>query len=564
MVSFKNIIDLLTILGSLMLFLFGMKLMSESLQTIAGRRIKSLIADLTSNHLKAIITGFLITGIVQSSSAVTVVLVSFVNAGILSLTQGLGIMMGANIGTTITAWLVTFFGFKFEFTTILLPLLGLGLPLLFVPGAKNRAYGELIIGFAILFFGLQFMKNSLPGIDENSPMVGLISSITGHGFRSVLLYTFYGLLITLILQSSSATITLTFVLCFNGYISYEAAAAMILGENLGTTITANLAAIVANRAAKRIALGHTLFNLAGLVWALILFYPMVRATENTALWISGYNHTSEFLIPLGLSIFHSGFNIINTLLLAGFIPFFRRVLEKIIVLRSNEKKNFRLRYFKSRFIAMNEVDILQAHEQISYFGRHVSYMFSLIPLYLTEKRDAKIEKIQRRLFKCEDEADDLDREITDFITRITENDLSEANSRKIRAMLKITDDLESIADQCFQMERTIRRKNEANAWFTQEMRDDLSALFLLVKNSLDTMNENLSHDYRPGILSKATENELKINEMRDKLILSNRIRLEAGEYNYKHASFYAELLNQCEKLADHIINVNQAIASNIK
>ncbi|MBW6492710.1 MAG: Na/Pi cotransporter family protein [Lentimicrobium sp.] len=564
MVSFSYIIDLLTILGSLMLFLFGMKLMSEAMQSIIGKRLKQLFSGLVSNRFKAIVTGILITGIIQSSSAITVVLVSFVNAGIFSLTQGLGIMMGANIGTTVTAWLVTFFGFKFEFTNILLPILGLSLPLLFLHGAKSRSYGELILGFAILFLGLQFMKNSLPNIDESSPIVVFISSIAGHGLGSLLLFALSGLIITLIIQSSSATITLTFVLCANGYISFEAAAAMILGENLGTTVTANVAAIVANRAAKRIALGHTLFNLFGLIWVFILFVPIIRLTENIALWIAGYNHSSEYLIPVGLSLFHTSFNILNTILLVGFIPILQKILEKLILLRPNEKKNFRLRYFKSRFIAVNEVDIMQAHEQISYFGRHVANMFSLIPLYLTEKRNVKIEKIQKKLFKLEDDSDNLDREITDYITRIAENDLSEANSRKIRAMLKITDDLESIADQCLQMERTIRKKNEAKAWFTQEMRDDLSVLFLLVKNTLNTMNENLSRDYRPGILSKATENELKINEMRDKLIQSNRQRLEAGEYNYKHASFYAELLNQCEKLADHVINVNQAIASNSK
>jgi phosphate:Na+ symporter len=565
MVSFSSIINILTILGSLMLFLFGMKLMSESLQRISGNRLRNIFSSIASNRLKAITAGVVVTGVIQSSSAVTVMLVSFVNAGLLSLSQAIGIMMGANMGTTVTAWLITLFGFKFEFTTILLPVLGLALPFLFLPGARNKSLGEFLIGFSILFLGLQFMKNSLPGIDENSPIVAFITSISSQGTGSYLLFAAAGFLITLLIQSSSATIALTFVMCHNGYIGYDAAAAMILGENLGTTVTANIAAIVANRSAKRLAFSHTLFNLTGIIWALLFFRFLVGISYNLADYITGNSPIeSEAIVPLGLSIFHTGFNVMNTLILVWFIPSIKHLLEIIIPLRPNEKKSFKLRYFKSRFMAINEVDILQAHEQISYFGRHVAYMFNLIPEYLIEKREQKSEKIQKRLYKSEEQADELDREITDYITRIAENDLSEANSRKVRAMLKITDDLESIADQCLQMERTIRRKNEASAWFTQEMRDDLFELFNLVKESLNTMNENLAGDYRPGILAKATEHELKVNELRDKLIQSNKLRLEAGEYQYKHASFYAELLNQCEKLADHVINVNQAIASNIK
>lgn len=562
MANIGTLLNFLTIFGSLMLFVFGMKLMSEALQKLAGKRLRIAFSNLASRPLRAIAAGFVITGIMQSSSAVTVMLVSFVNAGIFSLSQGLGIMMGANIGTTITAWLVTLFGFHFEFTSILLPVLGLGLPFLFLPGSRNRSIAEFVLGVAILFLGLQFMKDSMASVSETSVVASFFSTLTGSGISNMMLFAAAGLVITLIIQSSSATITLTFVLCYSGYISYESAAAMILGENLGTTITANLSAIMANRAAKRIALGHTIFNAFGLIWAFILFVPFVNLTEKIALWMTGYNAASTNLIPIGLSVFHTGFNVANTLLLVWFIPALKRVLEKMIPLKANEKKTFRLRYFKSRFIAMNEVDILQAHEQIAFFGRHVAYMFNLIPEYITEKREPKILKIQKRLNKSEEEADELDYEITDFITRIAENDLSVSNSRKIRAMLKITDDLESIADQCLQMERTIRRKNEAKAWFTQEMRDDLFMLFDLVKETLKTMNENLARDYRPGILAKATENELRVNEMRDKLIQTNRMRLESGEYNYKFASFYSDLLNECEKLADHVINVNEAIASN--
>jgi phosphate:Na+ symporter len=563
--NFDTVIALLTLLGSLTLFLFGMKLMSESLQLFSGNRLRSVFSSIASNKVKAIAAGFLVTGLIQSSSAVTVMLVSFVNAGLLSLIQALGLMMGANIGTTVTAWLITFFGFKFEFTTILLPVLGLSLPLLFLPGARNRAAGEFLLGFAILFLGLQFLKNSLPGIDESSPIISFITTISNYGTGKYLIYASAGLLITLIIQSSSATIALTFVICNQGYISYEAAAAMILGENLGTTITANLAAIVANRSAKRLALGHTLFNFFGLIWAFAFFGFLVKLSSDAASFITG---NSTFLakapIPLGLSIFHSGFNLINTLLLFGLIPYFKKLLEKIIPLRSNEKKSYRLRYFKSRFLAMNEIDILQVHEEIMNFGKLATAMFNLIPEYLMEKGDDKYEKLRKRIYKYEEQSDEIDREITHFLTRISENNLSEANSRRVTAMFKITDDIESIADQCFQMERVIQKKNEAKAWFSQEMRDELFSLFSLVNEAMATMTENLSQEYRPGILAKAAENEIKINELRDKLLQKNKQRIESGENDYKHAEFYVELIKHCETLADHIINVNQAIASNTK
>lgn len=565
MANFNTVISILSILGSLTLFLFGMKLMSESLQRFSGNRMRAVFSSIASNKLKAITAGLLVTGVIQSSSAVTVMLVSFVNAGLLSLTQALGIMMGANIGTTVTAWLITFFGFSFDFSLILLPLLGLSLPLLFINGVKYRSAGEFMLGFAILFLGLQFMKNTLPGINENSPIMSFFTSITAQGMGKYLIYSSAGLFITLFVQSSSATMALTLVMCNNGYISYDAAAAMILGENLGTTLTANLAAIVANRSAKRLALGHTLFNFFGLLWAFIFFSFLVKWSFEAATLLTGNSPVSSNLRnPIGLSIFHTGFNLINSLILIWFIPSFKKVLEYILPVLKSEKNNYKLKYFKSWFTPMNVVDILQAHEEINNFGKHVTFMFSLIPEYLMEKEDDKYNRLRKRIYKCEEQADDLERQITYFLTRITENDLTEANSRRITAMVKITDEIESIADQCIQMERTIHEKNEAKAWFSQEMRQELFSLFSLVNEALLAMNENLSREYRPGILAKATEKEIKINELRDKLVLSNKLRIESGEYNFKQIGYYNELLNHCEKLANYVINVEKAIASNTK
>lgn len=556
---------ILTILGSLALFLFGMKLMSESLQRMGGNQLHKIFSTVASNKYKAIFSGVLVTGIIQSSSAVTVMLVSFINAGFFTLTQGLGIMMGANIGTTVTAWLVSYFGFHFDFNIVLLPMLGLALPFLFFQSAGKRSVGEFFIGFALLFLGLQFMKNALPGVSENSEFVNFISGITGSGLSSILLFIGAGLVITLIIQSSSATMALTMVICYNGWISYEAAAAMILGENIGTTITAIIASVMANRPAKRLALGHLLFNVFGVIWMLIFFSFFVKLSAIATAYISGSSPLdTAFAVPVGLSVFHTGFNLLNTLLLAGFIPYFRKLLEIIIPLRSNEKKNFRLKYIRSGFMTMNEIPLLQAREEILIFGKHISYMFNLIPEYLIEKRERKYLKLQKRIFKFEEQSDEMELEIRHYLTRAAEQDLTEAGSRCISSMLKIIDDIESMADQCMQMESTIDRKNRENAWFTQEMRDDLAVLFGLVNNAIDNMNLNLSKEYRPGILAKATEAELKINEFRSKLLLENRSRLDKGESTYQQVLFFTELVSQCEKLADHIINVNQAIASNVR
>lgn len=562
---FDNIILILTILGSLTLFLYGMKLMSESLQKIGGNSLRGIFSFIASNRTRAIFSGLLVTAVIQSSTTVTVMLVSFTNAGLFTLTQALGLMIGANIGTTITAWLVSYFGFNFDLSIILLPILGLTLPFLFFPSSSKRSIGEFLIGFSILFLGLQFLKNSLPDISGNTQLLGMISGMSDFGIGSTMLFALAGIFITVVVRASSASIALTMVMCHNGWITYDAAVAMVLGENIGTTLTANIAAIVANRPAKRLALGHTLFNVFGSIWALIFFSFFVNLSADASAFITGYSPFENVdSVPVGLSVFHSGFNILNTLLLAGFIPLFKKLLEFLIPLKPNEKKSFSLKYINRGYLTLNEMSLLQAREEIHLFGKHVATMFSLIPEYLIEKREKKYLKLQKRIFKFEEQADEMEAEIRHYLTRTAEQDLTESGSRKISSMLKIIDDIESIADQCMQMERTINRKNAEKSWFTQEMRGDLHNLFSLIKDALENMNFNLSMDYRPGILAKAAETELKINELRDRLLFENNNRVERGEYSYQHAAYFTGLVSQCEKLADHVINVNQAIASNVK
>lgn len=561
--NLEILVLILTILGSLSLFLFGMKLMSESLQRFSGNRLRTIFSSIASNRFKAISAGFVVTGIIQSSSAITVMLVSFVNAGLFSLSQALAIMMGANIGTTVTAWLITLFGFKFELSSILLPLLGLSLPLLFLPGVRNRAAGEFLLGFVILFLGLEFMKNSLPDINENSPILTFFTSISDHVTVKYLIFAGAGLIVTMIIQSSSATIALTIVMCSKGYITYDAAVAMVLGENLGTTITANLAALMANRAAKRLALGHALFNFFGLIWAFIFFGLLVKLSFNAATLLSGSIPVpTQELYPVGLSILHSGFNLINTLILAWFIPAFKRLLEVIIPLLESEKKSYKLRYFRSAYMAINDVDILQVREEIHNFGTHSTDMFGLIPEYLLKKGEDKYDKLRKEIYKCAEHSDEINKEITHYLTRIAENDLTKVNSQRISAMFKINDEIENITNQCLQMERTIRYKNEAGAWFSQEMRENLFALFNLINEAFAVMNENLSQEYKPAAFTKSSEIENKINELHAKLLQTNKLRIESGENTFKQGTYFIELTNHAETLANHIFNVNQALTGN--
>lgn len=555
--------NLLSVMGSLALFLLGMKLMSEALQRIMGSRLRQLFTSGPTNRLNDVASGALVTGLTQSSSAVILLIISFISAGLIPIMQGLSVMIGANIGTTITGWIIALLGFNSHFLVYLLPLMGISLPLLFIPGRHYRAYGEFLMGFSMLFLGVYFLTWSL---SANAPLNEWVNQYTHDIFtwKQLLLYTFAGILLSIVIPSSNATLALIFVLCFAGYLPLEYAASLVAGQNFGTTIWVILAAYHANAASRRIAAGHWWFNLIGLVLSLILFYPLLWVSIEVALFISQTTVLNPTAAPIALAAFHTFFNLLPALVIILAMPAFKWLIYQFIPYRSGENKALQLRYFKSRFIVSNEVNLIQAAEEIHLFGKHVELMFSLIPKYLTEKHADKFEKIQKRLFRLEDRADERERLIENFITHIAENDLTEANARRIRSMLKIINNLESIADQCMQMERTIRRKNEANAWFTPEMRANVFTMFGHVQHALEVMNNNLSNDYRPGILLEATQLELQINELRNTMLDENMQRFNRGDFTYSHLKFFSDLMNECEKLADHIINVNQAIASNMR
>lgn len=560
--AFNIIITILTIIGSLGIFLFGMILMSESLQKVAGIRMRRILSTITSNDFRGVMTGLSITGAIQSSSATTVMLISFVNAGLISLRRSFSLIMGANIGTTITAWIIVLLGFgqTFNITSIVLPLVALSLPLFFSGKNMQRSWAEFIIGFAILFMGLQFLKANIPFVDESSMFVQHFKNLVHYGFLSVLLFVGIGFLLTIIFQSSSAVMALTFVIAVDGWISFDIAAAMVLGENLGTTITANIAALVANRSAKRSALFHVLFNLIGIMWALILFGFLTRAIDYFMVQTTGDSITHDpDTIPLGLAIFHTGFNILNTILFLGLLPASERLLKKIIP-GSNYKRRekFRLVHIGSYYLSTSELSIIQAKKEIMVMAGLVVKLFNLVPALMIEWEEPQYEKIYKKITKYERITDRIEKEISDYLTKVSESKLSHQGTEQVRTMLKIIDDMESIGDSCRKMATGIYMKNKESIYFIQEIRDDLDHMFSLIQSALLVMSENISKE-EPD-LDQAYELENKINKLRDTLKEKSIESIKEGKYTHKTAAVFTDLVHHCERIGDHAINVSEALS----
>ncbi|MDD3962681.1 MAG: Na/Pi cotransporter family protein [Bacteroidales bacterium] len=566
MAVFHAIGQVLTLLGSLALFLFGMKQMSESLQRVAGSKMRNILNSMTSTRFKGVLTGFTITSVLQSSSATTVMIVSFVNAGLLTLTGSIGVIMGANIGTTVTAWLISLLGFKVSISALSLPLIGIFLPLMFSKRGKRKAWGEFVLGFAILFLGLRFLKDSVPDVQSNPEFFTFLADFSNLGYLSIFIFVMIGTLLTVIIQSSSATMALTLVLCYNGVIPFELAASMVLGENIGTTITANIAAIVANASAKRAARAHFLFNVFGVIWILIIFHPFLNAIDffiekSTGISVFGdiSNPEVQGMITIALSIFHTAFNIINTFLLVWFTNLLAKIATLMVRDRGSDEE-FRLRYIASGYMSTSELSTLQAKKEIVFMAERVKKMFTLVPKLLVEKQTKEYTKYLHKMEVYEDITDRMEIEIGNYITRITENDLSIEGSKRVSAMLKIVDELESVADTCFQMSKVIDSKNEKKVWFTQELRDTLNEMFSLVDVAIDNMNKNLSGDYHKIDFVAARNIEIQINKMRDKLKKANSKALKKEQYSFNTGTYYSDLISLSEKIGDYIDNINEAIA----
>lgn len=551
--------DFLKLIGSLGVFLYGMKLMSEALQKVAGERMRHILSAMTSNRLKGVITGILITAIIQSSSATTVMVVSFVNAGLLNLIESIGVIMGANVGTTVTAWLISILGFKVSMAEISLPMIGLSLPLLFSNKRSKKNWGELIIGFGLLFIGLEFLKSSMPNLDENPEMFTFLQEYADMGYASYILFMIIGTVLTILIQSSSATMALTLVMCANGWINFEIAASMVLGENIGTTVTANLAAMVANTTAKRAAFAHFLFNVFGVIWVLAIFPLFLSWMEGLSIALGiGNPETSVEAVPMALSLFHTTFNIANVLILIWFTKLIARLTSKIIPTKETGDDVFKLKHIKIGLLSTPDTSLFQAKQEISLYGKNTKDMFRQVVECL-EIPNKDFEKRFDNLVKMEDESDIIEVEIANYLTKVSESKMTTENSQRIRVMFKIVSEIESIADSSLNLAKAINRRNEQNVTFPEELTNKLKHMFSLVDDTLATMCNNLTLEYKEVTAKKAYELEQAINDYRTILQQEHLIAIEEKRYDYSTGILYNDMFSECEKIGDYAINVTQAI-----
>lgn len=576
-----SFLDLLTIIGSLGFFIYGMKVMSEGLQKAAGDKLRYILGSMTRNRYLGVLSGFLITALVQSSSATTVMTVSFVNAGLLSLVQSAGIMMGANIGTTITAWLVSTFGFKVKIAAMALPIIAFAFPLMFMNYKKSKYWGEFLIGFALLFMGLGFLKASVPDIKSNPELLVFLQSFTHMGYGSYLLFIGVGTLLTIVVQSSSASMTITLVLVAKGWITFDIAAAMVLGENIGTTITAELASVIGNVYAKRSARIHSLFNIIGVTWMLIVFLPFIQfvswvttqmgfdapTTIYTTNELANMNPVSlenrEESVTYGLSVFHTLFNLTNVIVMIGFAGSLVKIATRTVKSKSEEDEEFRLEYINTTAIKTPELALMEVKKEIVVFSGITNKMVELIGNMYVETKKSKIEKILKKIKKREENTDRLEIEIADYLSKVTEIELNPNESLRVRSMLSIIHDLERIGDILFQVGIELDKKADQGNWFTPEQREGLISLTLLLGDAIIIMKTNLDDIWDKVDINIALEKEKEINKLRSALRKKHLTSIEKRDYNIKSGLIYSNLYTLLERAGDHVVNVNEAIKGQV-
>ena len=568
-----GILQIFTLLGALGMFLYGMNLMSSGLQKAAGEKLRGFISAMTSNPLKGVLTGMGITAVIQSSSATTVMVVSFVNAGLLTLVQAIGVIMGANIGTTITAWMVAFLGFKADISILAIPLMLFGF--LFSNSKKDQRknIGELIVGFCLLFLGLSFMKESVPDLRQTPEVLEFVSTWSAHGFGSVLLFLLFGTILTLVLQSSSATMAITLIMLSMGWIPFGMACAMVLGENIGTTITANIAASIGNTQAKRAAMSHTIFNVFGVLWALILFNPFLKLvgtiTENLfglpnpatdGLSVSGPTSPEGTAALYGLSMLHTLFNLTNTIILVWFTGWIGKAVSWIIRTPENQEKEvFRLKYISAGPLATPELSVDQAYNEILHFA-HISKNGAVYAKEAINKADTdQFEELRSKLVKYEEISDRIEYEIASFLNGVSAEEISESTSFKIKAMYKVVGELESLGDSGETISRILSRKNIHKKVFDADAIKNLNAMADAVIEAYDEMIANLVAAHKGELvnITNAYNVEERLNTLRNNFRDAVIEEIDNGGKNYQTSVYYMDILNEFERMGDFMINVSQ-------
>ncbi len=566
-------LQLLTLLGALGMFLYGMNLMSTGLQKAAGERLRHILAAMTSNRVKSVATGLTITSIIQSSSATTVMVVGFVNAGLLALEQAIGVIMGANIGTTVTAWLISLLGFKMDISVLAVPLMAIGFVMSVSKRERYRNISEFIIGFSLLFLGLSLMKNSVPDLEQTPEVLSFIGRWTGYGFWSVLLFLAFGTVLTLVLQSSSATMALTLIMLSLGWLPFDMAAAMVLGENIGTTITANIAAAMANVNAKRAALAHTLFNVFGVVWALALFRPFVNFIGLTITWL-GYPNPAELpsgiLNPAsdeatsalyGLSMLHTLFNTCNTCILIWFVPQIAKIVTALIKSKVNpEDEIFKLKFISAGAMDTAELSVVQAWKEVAHFAQISRNGFGYAKSAIHATTADEFEKYRLKLVKYEEISDRIEYEIASFLNDIPQGSVSERTREGMTAVYRIIDELESLGDSGEAISRLLTRRNSIGHRFSDSELAAIDEMIVLVDAAYGVMVDNLQrNESEPIDLEDAVACEVRINERRNALRDAAIRDIEQKE-SYQESVYFMDLIAELERMGDFIINVSQAAA----
>ena len=549
------IINIFSLVGSLALFLFGMKTMSEGLEKFAGDRLRSILAAMTKNRVMGVLTGILITALIQSSSATTVMVVSFVNAGLMTLGQSIGVIMGANIGTTVTAWIISAVGFKVNIAAFAIPLLAIGMPLIFSNKGNRKSIGEFVFGFSFLFMGLAFLQEAATAMNIGDMVASMLSHVPQDSFLTILLFVIVGALVTMIVQASAATMAITLMLFgmnIPGF-GFEQAAALAMGQNIGTTITAFMASLTANTQARRAALAHMFFNVFGVVVFLIVFYP---ACDAVSWFVDSIMGGGNDLFKL--SAFHTAFNIINTLLLIGFVRQIEMLVCRVLPMKAQEE-DYRLRFISGGLLSTAELSIMEAQKEIHHFAERCQRMFTFVPELMQIQDETEFNKLFSRIGKYENITDSMEMEIAAYLNKVSEGRLSDASKSQIQKMLRQITELESIGDSVYNLGRTLNRhRMHCQDDFTPEQTLHMQTMLQLVEGSLDEMMKHIDLTAPRTNITKSINIEHEINNYRKQLRNQNLHDVNAGLYSYQLGVFYVDFISECERLADYVMNVVQA------
>lgn len=597
-----SLLNFLGLLGAVGLFLYGMKVMSEGLQKAAGDRLRNILSAMTRNRFTGLLTGCAITALIQSSSASTVMVVSFVNAGLMSLGQSMAVIFGANVGTTFTAWIIALFGFKVDISSFMLPLIGLAVVLLLMNKSKTKSIGEFLIGFSFLFMGLDLISANVPDLQNNPDMFAYLKQYASMGVTSILIFAFVGIVLTMIIQSSAATFAITLIMCTKGWITFDLACALVLGSNIGTTITPILASLSGNVAAKRASMGHMLFNLLGTLWCVCVFIPfanfnswlteMIGQGDPNALYAyvnnleatapEIYNHLFDNSLPaghdalkniaamqmsvsFGLSLFHTTFNIVNVVVMIWLTNVYVKIVEWLVPSKNRDDEEFTLKFISGGLMNAAELNIATAEKEISVYAERVDRMIGMAQTLIhTKEKSEEYSTLLSRVEKYEDISDRMELEIAHYLNRCAEGRLSNEGKLKIAAMLNIISEIESIADCCMGISKIMNRKIEAAAVFPQEVYDNIDTMYAYVKQAMKLMMAQLTdmESVSGKSLIESYNKEREINNYRNTLRSTNVENINEKHYEYQAGIYYMDIIGDLEKTGDYIINVVDTLRDN--